>query len=261
MSAGLVCDGVTLRYGRDEPVVRGASVACAGGLWALVGPNGAGKSTLLRAMAGLHECAEGSITLGGRRIAAMGARERAAQVAYIAQRASVWSGFTVRDVAAMGRFALARDDDAVERALEAVGLSTRAGVAYRALSVGQQQRVTVARALAQLDGSAGGVLIADEPVSAQDPAHAALVMRLIRARADGGGPVVAALHDCTTARRCADHAILLDERGSIVASGEAGEVLTPEHLERVFGVAFDLLDTPGGPALIASPPIDRASVG
>ncbi len=247
---GLVCEGITLRYERSEPVISSLSLTLEPGLWAMVGPNGAGKSTLLRALAGLHAPEAGRVLLKGEPVHRMAARHRATRIAYVPQRSSVWAGFDVRTIVAMGRHALPRRDETIERALDGVALLDRAEEPYRSLSVGQQQRVTIARALAQLDGSEGGVLVADEPLSAQDPAFAARVMGLLRGHVERGGLVVAALHDCTTALRCADGGVLLSSGGTLVTSGPAVDTFTPGWMERVFGVGFDLVRTPGGPALL-----------
>ena len=162
----------------------------------------------------------------------------------------MWAGFDVRTVVAMGRHALPEDQSAIDRAIEGVGLSERAGEPFRALSVGQQQRVTVARALAQLAHAQGGVLIADEPLSAQDPAYAQRVIALLQEFAHRGGIVIAALHDVTTALRAADGGILMGGDGRLIACGPAQDVFTPGRMEKVFGVGFDLLRGAGGPALV-----------
>lgn len=250
MSHSLDCADLTIAYAKAEPVVHDVSLSFAPGVWAVVGPNGAGKSTLLRTLSGLHRPLRGRVELDGEDLHTMSAKRRASSVAYVAQRSSVWAGFDVRTIVSMGRYALPRDDDAVERALERVGLRERADDEYRALSVGQQQRVMFARAMAQLDGSEHGVLIADEPLSAQDPSHVASVVALMRERAGAGGVVVCALHDTTTALRCADHAVLLGCDGRVVQAGRAIDALSPGLLERVFGVGFDLVRAPGGPALL-----------
>ncbi|GAB4547122.1 MAG: ABC transporter ATP-binding protein [Phycisphaerales bacterium] len=248
----LSCSAIEARYAKGDPVLQGVTLDLTPGLWAVVGPNGAGKSTLLRTLAGLHRPSAGRVTLDGEDVHRMAPRRRAARIAYVPQRSDVWTGFDARTIVAMGRHALVRDPGAVDRALDAVGLYDRADVAYASLSVGQQQRVTIARALAQLDGEAESVLIADEPLASQDPAYAGSVIDRLRAHAQRGGVVVAALHDVTTALRCADGGVLLGENGRLMATGRAADVFTPGWMERVFRVGFDLLRSPGGPALVPS---------
>ena len=248
----LACASVSASYDGGDDVLRDVTLDLTPGVWAVVGPNGAGKSTLLRTLAGLHKPSKGKVTLAGEDVHRMSAKLRATRIGYVAQRSSVWTGFDVRTIVAMGRHAMPTDDDAIDRALEDVGLRDRAHEAYRSLSVGQQQRATIARALAQLSGGEGGVLIADAPLSAQDPAFAQRVMGLLRSHADRGGIVIAALHDVTTALRAADGGVLLGSDGRVVTAGPAQDVFTPGWLERVFGVGFDLARTAGGPALVPS---------
>ncbi|MEM1424606.1 MAG: ABC transporter ATP-binding protein, partial [Planctomycetota bacterium] len=152
----LSCASVHASYPGGVDVLRGVSLELTPGVWAVVGPNGAGKSTLLRTLAGLHAPSRGAVTLGGDDVHRMSTRLRATRIGYVAQRSSVWAGFDVRTIVAMGRHALPSDESAIDRALDAVGLGDRAHEAYRSLSVGQQQRATIARALAQLDGGRGG---------------------------------------------------------------------------------------------------------
>ena len=252
MSDGLVCTDLGVRFGKERVALREISARFTPGLWAVIGPNGAGKSTLLRALAGVQKPSDGRVTLDVASVYGMAPKRRASRIAYVAQRSTVWAGFDVRAVVEMGRHAHTKNDRAVDRAIERVGLRERADDLYRALSVGQQQRVTVARALAQLDGAEHGVLIADEPLSAQDPAHGVMIMRLMRSIASKGGTVITALHDCTTALRWADHALLLSGDGHLVACAPIDDTLTPGRLERVFAVPFDLIRAPGGPALLPS---------
>jgi iron complex transport system ATP-binding protein len=144
--------------------------------------------------------------------------------------------------------------------LTAVELADRAREPFADLSIGQQQRAALARALAQLDQTPekqGGnqpetpprYLIADEPVSAMDPRHALAALSLLRHLAHHAAiGVVVVLHDLTAARALADDAVLLDESGRLAAQGPAAEVLTPAALRPVFGVDFAELTSPDLPA-------------
>jgi iron complex transport system ATP-binding protein len=255
----LRAESITVGYRRGRPVLRGLSLELRPGVvTAIVGPNGAGKSTLLRSLLALLNPWEGRCTLDGTDVRALPARRRASALAYIPQRSSVVGGFRAREVVRMGRHALVRDETAVEDALGAAGVADLGGEVFAALSVGQQQRVTLARALAQLAWGRGRsldgrALLADEPVSAMDPRHALATLRLLRAVADAGAAVVIVLHDLTSALRFADDAALLASDGALVGSGPASAVLSPAGLEPVFGVPFERFSGVGGPAVEPGP--------
>jgi iron complex transport system ATP-binding protein len=254
----LSIDEVSFAYSPAKPVLRGVSARLeAGVVTAIVGPNGAGKSTLCRVAVGVLRPGSGSVALGGEDVHALGHRERARRVAYVPQKTSIAFAYTVRQYVALGRYSSAGggDEAAVERALSRMDLLGRAGDPLPELSAGQQQRAAVARALAQLDG-AGEVksLLADEPVSAMDPLHALQTMAVLREAAGEGAAVGVVLHDLSLALRWCERAVVLDSSGSVAAAGPVGGVLTPETLQRVFGVRFVRLEAPGGAsALVASP--------
>jgi iron complex transport system ATP-binding protein len=178
-------------------------------------------------------------------------RERAARIGYVPQRPSLAFAFTVRQVVRLGLFASGRaDGGAADAALRAVDLAGRADEPFGVLSVGQQQRATLARVLAQLHGRPGPIILADEPVSAMDPRHALETMTLLRSIAAAGGSVLVVLHDLTLALRWSDTALVLDSDGRLIADGPSAESLDPAVLEGVFGVRFERL----GAALIPSLP-------
>lgn len=167
-------------------------------------------------------------------------------MAYVPQRGEVAFAFTAREVVRLGRYA-AGGGPGADEALAAVGLAERADEQYGELSAGQQQRVTVARALAQVWGRRESVILADEPVSAMDPAHALRTMDLLAAHARAGGTVVAVLHDLSLVLRYATGVVVLEEEGRVIA-----RELTPAVLERAFGVGFRELRDGGAVAAFAA---------
>lgn len=245
----LVLEGVRFGYGRGADVLGGVDARVGVGLTCVLGPNGAGKSTLARLMAGLLRARSGRVLLGGADVWRMGGRERARRVAFVAQRPAVSASFTVREVVGMGRIAWGRgagDAAAVERAMEVCELGELAGRVFGVLSAGQQQRVAMARAVAQLDGAAGGVLIADEPVSAMDPRYVSGAFGVMRGVVERGGRVVVVAHDVALAGRVADRVVLLGGDGRVAGAGEAGEVLTAGLLGEVYGARFERARLEGG---------------
>lgn len=234
------CQGVEFAYDRASPVLRDVSFVVERGVTAILGPNGAGKSTLLRVLAGVAEPRAGTVRLAADNIHTMSARERARRVAYVAQSPSVSASLSVRQVVALSRVVIGRNDSAVTRAVERVGLSEFEERPFHALSAGQRQRVMLARALAQLDAGDAGpgkLLIADEPISALDPRYAAEASGILREAADSIA-VVIVMHDPTLALALAHRAVLLNANGRVHAEGDAPEVITPRRLEEIFGIGF-----------------------
>ena len=215
--------GARVRYG-DREVLHGVDVEVAAGeLLAVLGANGSGKSTLLRAAAGLVAC-EGEVRVEGRGRGPL-------DVALVFQRIHLVPRRTVLDnvcAGALGRLPLrsslvptlfprAVREEAMG-CLERIGLADRAHDRAGALSGGQQQRVAVARALCQR----ARVLLADEPVSALDPAAAEQVLGLLTELAHTERlAVLAVLHQPGLAARYADRVVGLRD-GHVALDGPAG---------------------------------------
>lgn len=156
----------------------------AGEQLALLGRSGSGKTTLLHVIAGISRADSGTVQIDGvemTRLSEAGRdRLRAAKLGYVFQTFNLLSGFTALENVLLGMtFARGRRD--VRRArqlLERVGLSDRANHKPAALSVGEQQRVAVARALANRPK----LLLADEPTANVDPGNQQTIVDLIRQR-------------------------------------------------------------------------------
>lgn len=239
----VVSHDVTFGYETGRPIVRHISMQLEPGrLCVLIGPNATGKSTLLRLLVGQHTPWSGSVTLADRRVDRMAPSQRAQRISYVPQRSAVHLAFTVRQVVEMGRHTLPPHPHAVDQALETCDLMPLGDYVYAKLSVGQQQRVLVARAMAQAAGQ-GRVMLLDEPASAMDPYHLHQVMGLLVGMARSGMAVLVVLHDLNVAVRYADTACLMDQ-GQIVASGPWHSVLRPGVLEPVYRVRIQTVSDP-----------------
>ncbi len=256
MSAGLSVRDVSVQLGAQRILDAVDLTAEPGMVTGLIGPNGAGKSTLLRAILGLAPLESGSVSFGDADLLAMSRRSRAQFAAFVEQSAGTDARLTARETVLLGRIPFqtvwqvspsAEDAGLAEAALAAVDMLAFADRLYHTLSGGEQQRVQIARALAQQPR----LLLLDEPTSHLD-VHAQLAtLALLHQRARAGGTILLALHDLNLAAGFCDALILMHE-GRQVAAGPPEQVLTPALLRAVYGVDVTVLRHPrSGRPLIA----------
>jgi iron complex transport system ATP-binding protein len=242
LSSLLSLQSLTFSYRPSAPVLRLLSHAFTpGALTVLIGPNGSGKSTLLRLLLGVLTPTSGRVLCDGRDVSSQPPGPRSRRIAYIPQRADAIFAFTAAEMVSMGSGGVPTSA-LVMQALTQVDLLAHAHTPMPMLSIGQQQRVLVARALAQLGSGSlhGKALLADEPTAAMDPRHALLTLETLRGLASRGATVIMIAHDIPLAARWADECLLLTSAGEIAASGPATQVLIPRHLELAFDVPFTL---------------------
>ncbi|KPV39060.1 ABC transporter [Thiohalorhabdus denitrificans] len=249
----LTAEALTLEQG-GTAVVHGVSLGLQPGEVAgILGPNGAGKSTLLRALAGLHTPAQGEARLNGERLHRFRGRDRARELGYLPQAATVHWPLPVERVVALGRLPHlgpwqrlgSEDAYAVDRALAATGVEELRDRPVTQLSGGERARVLLARVLA----GEPSILLADEPVAGLDPYHQVHFMELVRDYAHQGRTVALVLHDLNLAARFCDRLFLMDE-GELVAQGTPKEVLDPRHLDEVFGIRAVYGEVEGEPYVV-----------
>lgn len=241
----LEIQNITFGYQADRPVIHEFTGSLERGkVCALIGPNAVGKSTLLALMMGQLTPWSGRVLMEGNAVESIAPVRRAQWMSYVPQRATASFAFTVREVVEMGRYALTRNPLAVEEALKVCDLGELADTVYARLSVGQQQRVMLARALTQSSGQ-GRYMLLDEPGSAMDLWHTHRTMQLLRRLALSEGAslgVMVVLHDLNLAGRYADEIWLMHE-GRLVAKGPWEQVLRPEILEPVYQVKLTSLSS------------------
>jgi len=233
----LEVDGVSVRYG-DVVALDGCSLSLARGrVTGLIGMNGSGKSTLFKTVMGVVKPQEGAVRVDGAdaQVARAGAR-----IGYVPQTEDVdWTfPVSVRDVVMMGRYAgmgltrrpRAADHEAVDAALERVGLTALADRQIGRLSGGQRKRTFVARGIAQ-DAS---LMLLDEPFAGVDKVSEATIVRLLRDLAADGRTVLVSTHDLHALPELADEAILMLRRA--LFHGSVADALEPQNLARAFGM-------------------------
>jgi len=193
-----------------------------GELLGIVGPSGSGKSSLLRLLNRLDDPTSGAVLLEGQDCRDIPPRELRRRIGMVTQRPFLFPG----DIASNLRFGPAQRgevlaDTEIAGLLERVGL---AGFALRNvanLSGGEQQRVSLARALANRPE----ILLLDEPTSALDEQAKGGIEGLVRSLVDGGGQTfVLVTHDREQARRVCDRVAII-EAGRLVQQGTPAEVL------------------------------------
>lgn len=258
-------EGVALERG-SRRVLEGVDLALeAGELVALLGPNGAGKSTLMAALSGELRVSAGRLELLGRPLSDWCAAELALVRAVLPQQSRLAFSFTVLEVVTLGRSAHAgrpsqrHDRAAIRASLNAAGILRFAQRDYRQLSGGEQQRVQLARALAQVwspaetgVASPPRLLLLDEPVASLDLCYQEQVLIAAKREARDGAAVMASLHDPNLAARHADRIVLLGE-GRVLADGPPEAVLDPALLERVYGLKLLRAEHPGSGAPLVLP--------
>ncbi|MBL9028831.1 MAG: heme ABC transporter ATP-binding protein [Myxococcales bacterium] len=241
--SGLVAMGVTLRIGRKVLLDRVDATVPPGRMLAIIGPNGAGKSTLMRVLAGELAPDAGEVRLDGRLLSQIPRRSLARRRGFLRQRFAVTSPFSVEQVVRLGRAPYASsglselDGVVARRLLAEVGLGGFETRDYATLSGGEQQRVHLARVLAQLElgeDMGAAVLLLDEPSSSLDPRHQHETLALARRRARAGLAVAAVLHDIALAMHYADD-VLLMKHGAVVAHEPAAEIHR-DTVSAVFGL-------------------------
>lgn len=220
----------------------------------ILGPNGSGKSTLLRCICRILQPDAGAVLLDGSPLTACPVRQTARKMAMVAQHNTYNFDFTVRDIVLMGRSPHkrplerdnARDYEIVDQSLEQVGMTGFADRCFSSLSGGEQQRVIVARALAQQTPC----LLLDEPTNHLDIRYQLQLMELVCGL---GRTVITAVHDLNIAAMYCDTLAVM-EAGRIVAVGTPLEILTPALIRQVYGVhARVLQDENGVPYILFRP--------
>ncbi|MEX1294548.1 MAG: heme ABC transporter ATP-binding protein [Candidatus Limnocylindrales bacterium] len=255
---GVTIGGATLLEGVSIDVAPGEIVAVAG-------PNGAGKSTALRTLAGDLQPSSGTVTLGDRNVRDWSSAQLAHRRAVMSTEQAVAFAFTAREVAMMGRMPLHGGDPddvdvaVIEELLAAVDCTDLADRVFATLSTGERQRVSLARAVAQVTDTPGEeglerYLLLDEPTSSLDPAHQHTAMRLIRRTADAGRGVLAIVHDLNLAAAYADRVVLMHD-ARVVETGTPAEVLRADLLASVFDIPMLVIPHPqlSHPLVIAEP--------
>lgn len=228
----VIYENVSFSYGEDKKVLRGVSLhATPGEMIALVGPTGAGKSTLVNLLPAFYENTSGQITIDGRNIAEIPLEVLRAQISVVSQEAFLFNG-TIRENILYGRldateaelFAAARAANCHEFISRLPqGYDSRVGERGVKLSVGEKQRVSIARALLK----DSPLLVLDEATASVDTATEKLIQEALEHLMENRTSFVIA-HRLSTIRK-ADQ-ILVMRHGEIIERGAHEELLERDGL-------------------------------
>lgn len=204
----------------------------------IIGPNGSGKTTLLKCINKILKPKKGSIILDGQEIQKMSRLEIAKHIGYVPQSSVKPYELNVFEIVLMGRRphigwqSSETDADKTWKALEMLGIEHLALRHFNELSGGEQQRVLIARSLAQ----EAKILLLDEPTSNLDIKHQLEVMELTRMLVTKKNIAsVIAIHDLNLASRYCDKIVMM-KNGKIFSAGDVSSVLTPESIRSVYSV-------------------------
>ncbi|MCY4262106.1 MAG: ABC transporter ATP-binding protein [Candidatus Dadabacteria bacterium] len=205
----------------------------------IVGPNGAGKSTLLRLLVRIIGSTAGCILLDGKDISLYEAKELYKKISFLPQTSYFDFPLSVLEVVLTGRYPYlgileSESKQDIEHAEHCLSLVDMEGFSRRkvtTLSGGEQQRVSIARVIAQ----GADFIFLDEPSSHLDIHHKFALMELFESLAQEGKGVVAVLHDLDLASKFCERILVL-ENGQVASLGEPLHALSEKLLSSVFKV-------------------------
>lgn len=247
---------LSYRFG-EKQVLSDISLDIAdGSFYAVMGANGCGKTTLLRCMDNLLEIPSGTVLLNGKDIKNYSNRQRATQIAYVAQRPLYDVDFSAFEIVLMGRNPYQRhlqnesqhDWDIVEQCMKMTNTWHLRLSTLQHMSGGEMQRVMIARALAQQTP----VLLLDEPLANLDIAHQFEILGILsKINREQGKTIVLILHDLNMALQYCPKLILIENQ-YIAYCGDTAEGLTEENISRVFGVQPKIKEIDGKKQVVFS---------
>ena len=228
---------------REDVALRGVSLEVRSGEFiGIVGPNGAGKTTLLTIVNGLGKLLSGWVWVLGDYLTSANGHSLRKKVGYVAQLQNIDPRMpvNVREVAMMGRYGLLgllrrpqkRDWEIIDEVLELVGMTSLARRPIGHLSGGEQQRVALARCLAQEPQ----IFLLDEPTASLDWRAKTDILELVRLIHDSRKlTTLLVTHDLSALPVACDRVVLMKD-GLIWGEGSPTQVLTDEKLSQLYDI-------------------------
>ncbi|MDF1522384.1 MAG: ABC transporter ATP-binding protein [Trueperaceae bacterium] len=230
--------GLTKRFGGLAAVEDVSFDVAPGEIFAIIGPNGAGKTTVLNLLSGLLAPTSGRLELDGHDLTTRSTAERChAGLGRAFQVVQPFPEMTVRDNVLVGALfghpgvPRAEAERRADEALERTGLTALADVDAEELTLMQEKRLEIARALA----TQPRVLLLDEVMAGLRPAEARDAVQLVKGVRDGGVTVVFIEHVMPVVRDLADRVLVMDH-GQVLTEGPYAEVVQdPRVIEAYLG--------------------------
>jgi ABC-type Mn2+/Zn2+ transport system ATPase subunit len=234
---------------REDVALRGVSIKIRQGEFVgIIGPNGAGKTTLLTIVNGMAKLLQGKVNVLGYNLAKKNGHALRKIVGYVAQAQNIdpRMPMNVREVAMIGRYGLLgmfhrpgrHDWDIVDNALEIVGMAHLAQRPIGHLSGGEQQRVAIARCLAQEPA----IFLLDEPTASLDWKAKADILEIVKRIHDERGLTTLFVTHDLDALPHSFHRMVLMKDGLIVADGPVDELVTISSLSRLYDLPASVVE-------------------
>ncbi|HEK9101091.1 ABC transporter ATP-binding protein [Bacillus pfraonensis] len=248
MQKALETKTLTLSYGETIIINELNLEIPKGKISIFIGSNGCGKSTLLRSLARLLKPTSGDILLDNKAIQNMQTKQIARQMAILPQGPQAPEGLTVLQLVKQGRYPYQtwlkqwseKDEEMVQKALAATGMTEFAERDVHALSGGQRQRAWIAMTLAQDTD----IILLDEPTTYLDMTHQIEVLDLLfELNETEQRTIVMVLHDLNLACRYADNIVAIQDK-QIYAQGKPEEIIDCKLVRDVFRMECQITTDP-----------------
>lgn len=249
-SSILAIHSISFKYdpGRPAAINSVSFEILPGTVTAILGPNGAGKTTLLHLLLGLKNPVSGKILLEGKELGLFSRRELSQWIGLVPQSEYMPFEYTVLDYVLLGRapylgpleLPQAGDTEIARKALVEIGIEHLKDRPVPALSGGEMQLVTLARALCQQPR----ILLLDEPTSHLDLSNRNATLRILNNLRRNGTTIIFTTHDPESAVLIADHVVLM-RNGQVLDTGDMDTIFTGEKLSRAYGTRVQVLQVDG----------------
>ena len=238
---------VAIEYEKGLPVIKNVSFSIPEKtITAFLGPNGSGKTTLMTALIGLIRPCEGEILLNGRSIHEYSVKKLAAEIAYVPQFSTQTFDYTAAEMVMWGRapyigYRPGKEDvEIVMDTMRQMQIDHLKNRPFNSISGGEKQMVMIARALSQQTP----VILMDEPATYLDLKNQKKILNIIRRlREERNITFVLTLHDPNHALYLADHVLMVSDHTA--KYGAVQDLMTPENLERLYGVKTSFAEGKG----------------
>ena len=242
----------------NKPILRDINIQVnPGEVIVVIGPNGSGKTTLMRSLSGDIKASTGNVTINGQPISQMKTRERARWISVVPQAGTLPAGFSVEETVSFGRTPYLdifgriseSDEQIAQAALAKVNALELRERMVGQLSGGEQQRVLLARAIAQQTP----IMLMDEPTTYLDLYFQVNFLGLVRRLArEDRKTIILALHDLNQAALIADRILLLDH-GQVRAFGTPREVLRQDIISETYQLNVHITPIADEPGFLITP--------